>query len=661
MADSESKSDITREVQGGALFFISAFPFVLVLFAWIKYLQGDVPGPDARRAALLARGIVDGMGFLPPLIASAGFAGIGAWMLLGGRPVDAGRHLTGVLFTAIGLAVVLGAFSAVQAGSLGAGTGGVLAARLGSWAGVFVGVAVIVLSVYFAWLKDKIDFSGNSGQSATLSDALSEKDSDGVSTAEANALVPDESTLAYMEDLWQAEVPQLEPIPPSPYPEDVRLLGGLPDGTRALSNTDESRPQEQPQAEQLSAEAESTAWRRTSADVEADLPAGEDLAPVPAAAGPQEPAEPTEVRRLVISGGPPEPSADAPADPVALETASDPAPAAVTGGTESSGSVRPIVDEDSGDGPPSPTWEQSPLFEPTDESSTEVDPVELVEPDVEEPTDLEEEEVEVDEEAELEEDEEAELEEGEEGEYEEEEGEYEEYEEGEEEGEEEEGELEEGEEEEEGQGEEEEGEYEEYEEEEGEEEEGEEEEGEYEEEEYEEGAEPEAAELEEGEEEEGEEYEEEEGELEEEEEEDEEAELAEEEVEEDEAEAAELDEPEPEPDEPAAEAEPEPAAESEVVLEPQSPPAPPAAASRRKPSPLSEDRAKLVHDAGVLFLEQGRVAVSLIQRRFSLDFDEACEILDELQEQGLIGPYMGGQRRDILMTLEEWKGRVAQS
>ena len=37
-----------------------------------------------------------------------------------------------------------------------------------------------------------------------------------------------------------------------------------------------------------------------------------------------------------------------------------------------------------------------------------------------------------------------------------------------------------------------------------------------------------------------------------------------------------------------------------------------------------------------------------------LDFDQACAVLDQLQERGLIGPYMGGRTRDILLTPEEW-------
>ena len=62
-----------------------------------------------------------------------------------------------------------------------------------------------------------------------------------------------------------------------------------------------------------------------------------------------------------------------------------------------------------------------------------------------------------------------------------------------------------------------------------------------------------------------------------------------------------------------------------------------------------------VFRSGELFLDQGRVAVSMLQRSFDMDFQEATGILDELQSMGLIGPYLGGTRRDILMTTEEWE------
>ncbi len=62
-----------------------------------------------------------------------------------------------------------------------------------------------------------------------------------------------------------------------------------------------------------------------------------------------------------------------------------------------------------------------------------------------------------------------------------------------------------------------------------------------------------------------------------------------------------------------------------------------------------------------MILEQERVAVSMVQRRFGIDFAESCSILDELQDAGFIGPYVDGKSRDILMTREEWLAAVTPS
>jgi len=155
----------------------------------------------------------------------------------------------------------------------------------------------------------------------------------------------------------------------------------------------------------------------------------------------------------------------------------------------------------------------------------------------------------------------------------------------------------------------------------------------------------------------------------------------EEEVEEEDGElVAEADEePEVEDDEPVAEVEEEAEeVEAEYVLEPQAAPeadeeepAPPQKAKKpRKPRKTGGGRKSAkpddasgdgfrqkVHEAGCLVLDENRVAVSMIERRFEMEFDDACKVLDELQEQGLIGPYVGGRTRDILLTREEWMAR----
>ena len=76
-----------------------------------------------------------------------------------------------------------------------------------------------------------------------------------------------------------------------------------------------------------------------------------------------------------------------------------------------------------------------------------------------------------------------------------------------------------------------------------------------------------------------------------------------------------------------------------------------------QPSPArnASDEARLAAD---LILTESRVAVSLLQRQFGLDFKQSCTVLDELQELGFIGPYIDGKQRDILMDREEWLSAV---
>ncbi|MFT7170374.1 MAG: hypothetical protein ACI80K_003522 [Paracoccaceae bacterium] len=92
------------------------------------------------------------------------------------------------------------------------------------------------------------------GAPATLGDALARGGTEGVSHDEAAALAPDDKTLAYMEDVWRRashSMDQPEPIPASPYPEDVRLKGGIPDGAVPF----QPRPSEPGQSPEPSAPA----------------------------------------------------------------------------------------------------------------------------------------------------------------------------------------------------------------------------------------------------------------------------------------------------------------------------------------------------------------------------------------------------------------------
>ena len=171
-----------------------------------------------------------------------------------------------------------------------------------------------------------------------------------------------------------------------------------------------------------------------------------------------------------------------------------------------------------------------------------------------------------------------------------------------------------------------------------------------------------------------------------------------EELEEEELEAepvAEAASPEPEPEPVAEAASPEPELEDEeeledevdepeletVVLDPE--PAEPVAAAETEDStepvqmdlfgstqesPSEEEpvvviqpqapalaiASKEARAAADLILQESRVAVSMLQKKFKLDFKASCVVLDELQDLGFLGPYIDGKHRDILMTREEW-------
>jgi hypothetical protein len=96
------------------------------------------------------------------------------------------------------------------------------------------------------------------------------------------------------------------------------------------------------------------------------------------------------------------------------------------------------------------------------------------------------------------------------------------------------------------------------------------------------------------------------------------------------------------------------ASEPEVSVAPAAPRATPTPPVAVAPSGAEGDRERQLFECGLMFIDEGRVAVSMLQKRFGMDFAEATGILDDLQERGLIGPYLGGKRRDILLSKEDW-------
>ncbi len=625
MSSSEHDTNRRNEVLGIGLFLAASLPLVLVVLSLIR-----PPAEDATGAAALAAGLAGAFGAAPVILLSAGLAAFGGWLFTGGNVKDPVPHVAGLVGSSAGLSVLLGAWSPDLGGNLGLRTGARIADQVHPALGLFVGASIVFLSAWLTWFRGEVrptKAREKGNDPATLSDALSEAKKDGVSALETSALVPDEATLQRMEELWrQPPTPELHPAAGSPYPEDVRLTGQIPDGARPIGqDPDEPLQRPTPGPVEPPTRAAAPSGERDGDDLVASASAdGLDPLSIAAvlaqedAAAPA--AEPVVLRPTWEQVASDESDEDLFADEDLLEEedeAEDTEESELEEGDEAEDTEESELEEDEewedeaeeaySDSEEEDAEEESEL-EGSEEAEGDEDDPEQAELEDEEPEgdeaydELEEEEV--DEEAELEDDEEEEdLEESE---------------------------LDE-------------------------------------EEEWEEDDSEEAS----GEEDSEEEDSDEESELEEEQAGDEELEDAEEDLDESELEEEQLEAAE------ALDAESEEAGPEEDV-----PPAAPAARKRsleeapslfpetlspagssrkKKPAVTPKGEGALLHEAGCLFLSEGRVAVSMLQRTFDLDFQAACDLLDDLQEEGLIGPYKGGQQRDILLTLEEWQARTPAS
>jgi len=650
MSDKRSKGVLGADVLGGALCIGGFFLALLVVLAMFKGL----PDAGATGTGGIARRVILAFGHAPALVLSLGVTAVGARIFLGGLYDRMPRDLSGLLGTSAGLAILLGTFSETAGGGLGAATGGFLAGALTTVPAAILGLAAVVAPIWLTWLREVELRNPKNRHLDPLLAVAREGDVESapeasVSPQEAEALLPDVDGEAEpdaeeeedapphqleVEEILAGETPAwvLQDESTNPYPDDPRLKGEIPAGARPLETEDaritrsqaasssrwtpdrdpdtvespdddlavgEFRPQEHVGATRTEADAESedgivSAEQHAAAGAGGGADQGEDLGGEAVTGG---------VSVLRVDSNALRPSWES-------ETveASEEEPVAPEGPTGSSQVWRP--------GQETAELEEEEEYE--EEEVEEEGPSEAA-AELEEEEEYEEEEVEEEEPseaaAELEEEEESEEDEEEEYEY---------------------VEVAEGEE---GPGDDEEWEYEYVEVEEDEEEElvASAEDAEAEDAEAEDAEELAAAETA------GEEA------------------TAEAEVETEEVvEPVTAAPPDPEPVE-ASQAEEEPdevqmdlfadpevaaaaAEEPVVVLEPQEPPA--LAAS---------DRARL---AAELILDESRVAVSLLQRKFGLDFSESCVVLDELQELGFIGPYVDGKQRDILMDREEWLSAV---
>ena len=67
------------------------------------------------------------------------------------------------------------------------------------------------------------------------------------------------------------------------------------------------------------------------------------------------------------------------------------------------------------------------------------------------------------------------------------------------------------------------------------------------------------------------------------------------------------------------------------------------------------DHDEYFEDAGRFVIESDRAAAGQLQRRFSIGFNRAGRIIDQLNKAGVVGPAEGTKPRKVLMTMEEFE------
>ncbi|MFN0008608.1 MAG: DNA translocase FtsK [Planctomycetota bacterium] len=507
--------DWRRDGRGLALFTAGAFFAVLLALA----VGSSEPLERVSGTGVLARVWAGTVGLLPGLIFCVGIAGLGAWEFLAGGVKDLMRHARGLALTALGLSILVGAFSESAGGFLGHHSSGAIARYVHVVPAALIGLVSFLLPIWIHWLKPAIledvvvrpkapsrEVRAPRAPTAVPETPRPAPVADlGVTADEAAALIPQDLP-SWRSRPRKSVAVETPATAPSPYPEDVRRRGEVPQGAKLLHPPHV----ETPRPRQVQDELEVPALQARAPEPQRFAVAtGEDLArPAPAIEsdpvlemppyGSTPRADAFDELRLALEElayADPEPEAPAETTPEPTALMASAAPIEATEDAEE------VVESTSG---PRASWEQPDLFtqdeEPVDAYGTPISVVESVRADGE--TQVDEDEAQIDE---------------------------------------------------------------------------------------------------------------------------------------DEAQGQ----------------------EPEVTLKPVAASRPRKKSSPNAPKASGDRHAVLLAEIGCHLLDRGRVAVSMLQREYGMDFAEATKVLDELQQMGLIGPYLGGQRRDILLTREEWLEKVS--
>jgi S-DNA-T family DNA segregation ATPase FtsK/SpoIIIE len=77
--------------------------------------------------------------------------------------------------------------------------------------------------------------------------------------------------------------------------------------------------------------------------------------------------------------------------------------------------------------------------------------------------------------------------------------------------------------------------------------------------------------------------------------------------------------------------------------------------------PSIADSDERYREAVEVVLGQQRGSATLLQRALAVGYTRATRLLELMEEDGLVGPFVGSKSREVLMTLDEWKLREEQA
>ena len=72
---------------------------------------------------------------------------------------------------------------------------------------------------------------------------------------------------------------------------------------------------------------------------------------------------------------------------------------------------------------------------------------------------------------------------------------------------------------------------------------------------------------------------------------------------------------------------------------------------------VDSDRDEMYEDAVEVIVNTGMASVSMLQRRLKLGYSRAARLVDQMEEDGIVGPFQGSKPREVLMTKEAWQER----